>query len=504
MSNPARPRASGVLLHPTSLPGPYGIGDLGPAAYQWVEALAKAGQTWWQVLPLGPTGYGDSPYQSFSAFAGNPNLISLELLVRDGLLTPAQIPAETFPEGEVDYDRVSAFKSRLLTLAAAKFHANILSSMGGSPLGREYKEFCARESHWLNDYALFMDLKKAHRGAPWWDWPEAFALRVPAFLRDAPGEDPILDLHRIPQFLFFRQWDALKKHANSLGLRLIGDLPIFVAEDSADVWAHPELFLLDEHRRPRVVAGVPPDYFSATGQLWGNPHYDWDRMRADGFAWWKARARATLRLVDRVRLDHFRGFCAAWQVPAGDPTAQNGHWVPGPGEELFAALRQELGGLPFIAEDLGVITPDVDGLRTRLGLPGMRILQFAFGGAVEERFLPHNYDADTVVYTGTHDNDTTAGWFEGLTPAERDYFLRYAPGAGADPAWALIRLAWASVAETAVAPVQDLLRLGSAARMNRPGVPSGNWRWRLRPDEPLAAALDRLGELTAVYQRRPG
>jgi 4-alpha-glucanotransferase len=479
------------------LPGPYGIGDLGPEAYAWVDALARARQTWWQVLPLGPTGYGDSPYQSFSAFAGNPNLISPDLLLQDGLLRPADLAGVAFPAERVDYDRVNAFKASLTARAWEHFQAAPSAAL--RPL---FEAFCASERGWLEDFALFLALKEIHGGGSWLDWPEEFVQRRPSALLQAQEElAPQMGLHKFRQFLFFRQWRALKTHASQKGVHLIGDLPIFIAADSADVWTHPELFLLDESRRPRAVAGVPPDYFSATGQLWGNPLYDWPRHKETGYAWWVDRVRATLQLVDRIRLDHFRGFEAYWEVPAGSLTAEPGCWVKGPGADLFEVLYRELGGLPLIAEDLGVITPEVEELRCRFHLPGMRILQFAFGGAQEDRFLPHRYERNTVVYTGTHDNDTTHGWFTALTEAEHRFFRRYAPSTDDDVAWDLIRLAWSSVADDALAPLQDVLDLGSAARMNRPGQASGNWRWRFTSGMLTPAILDRLAELTEVYGR---
>ncbi|MFO0841636.1 MAG: 4-alpha-glucanotransferase [Gemmataceae bacterium] len=494
-----RARSSGVLLHPTSLAGPHGIGDLGPSAHAWVEALARAGQSWWQVLPLGPPGAGDSPYQCFSAFAGNTALLSPDALYEDGLLPASDLADARLPEGDVDYQAVGRSKARLLARAWESFRAGTAPALS-DPFG----EFCAAESAWLDDFAVFMAIKDRFPEGAWTEWPPALARREPDALRRARLElADAAGRQRFGQFLFARQWDRLRRRARELGVGLIGDLPIFVSPDSADVWARPELFLLDQERRPRVVAGVPPDYFSATGQRWGNPLYDWEAMRRDGYAWWADRLRSALRQVDLLRIDHFRGFEAYWEVPAESPTAETGRWVKGPGADLFEALRNRLGGLPLIAEDLGVITPEVNALRTGLGLPGMRILQFAFGGAVETRFLPHNYDRNTVVYTGTHDNDTTAGWFAALTDEEEQALRAYVPDAGEGPAWALIRLAWASVADLAITPVQDVLTLGSEARMNTPGVAWGNWRWRLSAEQlrELPAALDRLAALTRTYQR---
>lgn len=492
-------RAAGVLLHPTCLPGPYGIGDLGPAAYQWVDALAEAKQTWWQILPLGPTGFGDSPYQCFSAFAGNPNLISPDLLARDGLLSSGDLARPWFPTDRVDFGPVIAYKGGLLRRAWARFQD------GAAPTLRpEFEAFRARHTSWLPDFALFQALKEAHGGKAWLQWPEDIALRRPEALADARRRlaDVAVD-HEFRQFLFFRQWGALRRHAADAGVRLIGDIPIFVAGDSADVWAHREYFQLDEHGMPRVVAGVPPDYFSATGQLWGNPLYDWDVLRRDGYSWWLDRLRGTLEQVDLIRLDHFRGFAAYWEIPAGMPTAETGRWVPGPGAEFLRAARDALSGLPLIAEDLGIITPDVEALRDEFGLPGMRILQFAFGGAVENRFLPHNYERNAVVYTGTHDNDTTRGWYGGLTEPERHFLRTYIARDAHDIAWDLIRLASMSVADLAIVPLQDILDLGSLARMNLPGTPSGNWAWRFREGMFHPGVVARLGELTELYGRSP-
>jgi 4-alpha-glucanotransferase len=486
------------LLHPTSLPGPFGIGDLGPAAYRWVDALAHAGQTWWQVLPLNPTGFGDSPYQSFSAFAGNSYLISPECLVRDGLLQSGDLHGASFPADRVDYGPVIQFKLRLLARAWENYRAG-----ASAWLKPAFEAFCVQQAGWLADYTLFRALKDAQGGRGWQDWPRELVLRQPAalerartLLADAVGS------YRFRQFLFFKQLGELRLYARERAIRLMGDVPIFVAADSADVWANPELFQLDEKRRPQVVAGVPPDYFSKTGQLWGNPLYDWEAMRKSNFAWWVARLRATLEQVDLVRLDHFRGFEACWEVPAGKPTAEEGCWAPAPGRELFERLLAEFGRLPLVAEDLGLITPEVEQLRDHFGLPGMRILQFAFGGAVEDRFLPHNYDRNTVVYTGTHDNDTTVGWYRSLGDRERWFLRRYAPNADRDPAWELIRLAWGSVADTAIAPLQDVLSLGHEARMNLPGRPAGNWGWRFHEGMVSGGVFDRLGDLTDLYARK--
>jgi 4-alpha-glucanotransferase len=490
-------RSAGILFHPTSLPGPYGIGDIGPTAHAWVDGMRAAKQTWWQVLPLGPTGFGDSPYQCFSAFAGNPNLVSPDLLIEENLLRPDDLPVNDFPTHTVDYGRVVELKARLCSRAWENFQ-----SAAAPALRPAFEAFCVRNTGWLEDFALFMALKDAHGGASWLQWPAEYRMREPAALKSARRQLAIrIGEHRFRQFLFFHQWDHLKRHANSQGLRLIGDVPIFVSSDSADVWANPDLFLLDEERRPSAVAGVPPDYFSQTGQLWGNPLYDWEALKETDYAWWIDRIRAGLGQVDLIRLDHFRGFEAYWEIPAGMPTAEIGEWVKGPGAALFEALREALGDLPLIAEDLGVITPEVEALRAQFDLPGMRVLQFAFLGGLEERFLPHNYERNTVVYTGTHDNDTTQGWYNALAPHERDFLHRYMPPTDQGAVWDLIRLAWSSVADIALAPFQDVLGCDTEARMNRPGQSSGNWAWRITEEDLKHSALDRLREMTETYRR---
>jgi 4-alpha-glucanotransferase len=495
-------RSSGILLHVSSLPAAHGIGDLGPAAYAWVDQLARAGQRWWQMLPLGPTGYGDSPYQCFSAFAGNGNFISLERLVEERLLERPDAEREARNTDVRQNDRVDYEEARAVKKATAKEAFARFKKSGPRARATEFDQFCRDEAPWLDAFALFTALKERHDGVAWWEWSDEDRIFDPRRAGTVAGElREAAELCRFVQFLFFRQWNELREYAHGRGVRLIGDMPIFVSADSADVWSRPELFQLDKDRRPTFVAGVPPDYFSATGQLWGNPLYDWERHRQTGYQWWISRLQSTLRLVDLVRLDHFRGFEAYWAVPAGSETAEPGSWRPGPGAELFEALQQALGALPLIAEDLGVITPEVDALRRQFGLPGMRILQFAFGGAQEDRFFPHRYEHQTVVYTGTHDNETTVGWFKNLTERERQYFGKYAPGAAADPAWTLIRLAWASVADLAVAPLQDLLRLGNEARMNLPGTAEGNWGWRAPAGMISQELIERLAEMTTIYQR---
>lgn len=494
-------RSSGLLLHPTSLPGPYGIGDLGPEAYAWVDTLVRAKQKWWQVLPLGPTGYGDSPYQSFSAFAGNPYLISPDRLIADGLLKREDLGGVRFPAGRVDFGAVIPFKVKLLARAWENFQAGAAKAL--RPL---FDSFCAEQISWLDDLALFMALKEAHSGASWLTWePELARRRTAALNRAQEKLGRAADRYRFQQFLFFRQWNELKTYANAHGVQIIGDAPLFVSSDSADVWAQPQLFHLDKSGRPTVVAGVPPDYFSPTGQLWGNPLYDWKAARRTDYAWWLARLRAMLRQFDLVRLDHFRGFEAYWEIPADQLTAEVGRWVKGPGAALFDALRatseNDSSALPILAEDLGVITPEVEALRDGLSLPGMKVLQFAWGDGPENLFLPHNFSQNSVVYTGTHDNDTTRGWYATASEKERDFCRRYLGRDGADISWDFIRLAWASVALVAIAPVQDVLALGSEARMNLPGTLGGNWSWRYSGSGLTEFVLERLGQLTELYGR---
>ncbi|MGQ9517363.1 MAG: 4-alpha-glucanotransferase [Anaerolineae bacterium] len=492
-------RASGLLLHPTSLPGRFGIGDLGPEAYRFVDFLHAAGQSLWQILPLGPTGFGDSPYQSFSAFAGNPLLISPELLAWDSLLDEKMLEqAPAFPEHKVDYPAVERWKHTILRQAAARFFLQ-----KPSPLFGEFEAWCQQEAGWLEDFALFMALKEAHNGAPWTDWDPALARRQPAALQRARQDlQGAIRLHQFIQFAFFHQWQALRDDAHAHGVRIIGDVPIFVAHNSADVWAHPELFSLDDAGQPTVVAGVPPDYFSPTGQRWGNPLYRWERMAQDHYAWWVQRMRKTMELVDIVRIDHFRGFEAYWEVPAEEPTAIHGRWVPGPGLAFFRALEAELGPLPIIAEDLGIITPAVEQLRDACGFPGMKVLQFAFGSGPDNPYLPHNYTTPRcVVYTGTHDNDTTAGWFAQLPPEERAYVCRYLDSDGTEIHWDMIRLAMLSIAAIAMVPAQDVLGFGSEARMNLPGRPHGNWAWRCPAEALTDAIAERLRQLALDYGR---
>ncbi len=491
-------RLGGVLLHPTSLPGPHGIGDLGSAAEAWVEWLAAADCRLWQVLPLGPTGYGDSPYQCFSAFAGNPMLISLELLREEGMLEADDLePMPTFPEARVDYGAVIVHRQRVLRQAFERFRR------GAGAHGRaDFERFREENRDWLEDFALFMALKDEHGGAPWTEWERPLVARQRQALGEARRRlEVALEDQCLRQFLFFRQWGRVRQLAKSRGITLIGDVPIFVAHDSVDVWSHPELFYLDASGYPTVVAGVPPDYFSPTGQLWGNPLYRWDRLRRDGYAWWVRRFRMALQTADLIRLDHFRGFATYWEVPGGAPTAENGRWVPGPGADFLKSMSRALGRLPIIAEDLGEITPDVIALRDRFDLPGMRILQFGFEGDPLHDFLPHNYPRRCVAYTGTHDNDTAVGWYRAASEEQRDFCRRYLASDGSDVAWDMIRAVWSSVAEMALVPMQDVLSLGTEARMNFPSRAEGNWSWRLTPGQLTSELAARLRELNFLYAR---
>jgi 4-alpha-glucanotransferase len=507
-------RTGGIILHPTSLPGRHGIGDLGSEAHRFVDFLAGAKQGLWQVLPLGPTGYGDSPYQCFSAFAGNPLFVSLESLVHEGWLSASDLDgAPSFPEASVDYEAVKRFRLPLLDRAYEGFRTRARPADE-----RVFASFCRREKAWLDDYALFAALKDVHDGRAWTEWDGDLVRRRPAALIRARKQWATeIQSRKFAQFQFFAQWAALREHAHARGVRIMGDLPIFAAHDSADVWAHRNLFQLAEDGQPTHVAGVPPDYFSATGQRWGNPLYRWDAMRKTGYRWWIRRFRALLSLVDVVRVDHFRGFEAYWEVPASEPTAMRGRWVKGPGVSFFRAVEAALGTLPIVAENLGVITPEVEKLRRRFGFPGMAILQFAFGTDPQgPSFRPHNYPRDLVVYTGTHDNDTTRGWWTSTGAGdstrtaedisrERDGCRRYLGLADGDEEihWAFIRAVMASVANTAIVPLQDVLGLGSEARMNLPGRPTGNWRWRFRAGDLRPVHQSRLGELARIYDRAP-
>lgn len=494
----AFPRGSGILLHPTSLPGRHGIGSFGPEAFRFVDFLATAGQRYWQVLPLGHTGYGDSPYAAFSAFAGNPLLIDLEALVEAGWLAPETLEqAPAFPTDRVDYGALIPWKTKVLQEAYQGFREHATEAERTAAL-----EFYAQAASWLEDYALFMALKDAHGGEPWEKWEPGARFRVPqaiAHYRGVFAEN--LGFYRFVQYVFFKQYTAVKQYANRHGIIVVGDMPIFVASDSADAWAHRDFFLFDREGRPLVVAGVPPDYFSATGQLWGNPLYRWDVIAQTGYQWWIARMRMALAMYDIVRIDHFRGFEAFWAIPYGDRTAIRGRWVKAPGHQLFQRLTRTLGSLPIIAEDLGVITPAVERLRDRFGFPGMKVLQFAFGSDELNPYLPHRHVPNSVVYTGTHDNDTTIGWFRTAPRKEKIDTLRHTGTDGQRIALDLMRVAMSSLANMAIIPMQDVLELGSRARMNTPGEPEGNWAWKL-PSGMLQADLALgLRGFTREYRR---
>ncbi|HEX9628738.1 MAG TPA: 4-alpha-glucanotransferase [Pyrinomonadaceae bacterium] len=468
------PRSSGILLHPTSLPAPFGIGDLGPEAYAFADFLEASGQSLWQVLPLGPTGYGDSPYACYSAFAGNTLLISPEQLIADGLLSNVAATPE-FADDRVDFEKVHKYKDSILRQAFVAFKRE-----SDPRLQLAFADFCRRYVSWLDDYAFFRALKDAHGGVAWNEWAPALVRRDPAALETAKRNlSEEIEAQKFYQFLFYRQWFALKADCNQRGIKLVGDIPIFVAHDSADVWTNPDQFKLNPDGSPIVVAGVPPDYFSATGQLWGNPLYNWDHMLADGFKWWIRRVHATLETFDIARIDHFRGFAACWEIPGGDKTAERGRWVEAPGRELFTAIRDELGELPIIAEDLGVITPDVEALRDDFDFPGMRILQFAFSSVAGEG---STRDVDQV-------------------EREREFCLKYLNTEGEEIHWDFIRAVLASVANTAVVPLQDVLGLGTEARMNLPNSTEGNWSWRVKPGALTKELAQRLRALTELYGR---
>jgi 4-alpha-glucanotransferase len=486
------------LLHPTSLPGPYGIGDIGTTARRWIDFLSAARCGLWQILPLGPTGYGDSPYQCFSSFAGNPFLISPDDLLRDDLLHPDDLcDRPSFPDDHVDFGAVIPWKLGLLDRSFIRYqHSH------SAPLQAEMEEFRRKQSTWLEDFALFMALKEAHGGEPWHTWEKSLRIRQPEAISNARKLHEVAIQRQIyRQFIFFRQWLKLRDHAHDNHIQIIGDIPIFVAHDSADVWAKPHLFHLNEFGKPTVVAGVPPDYFAPTGQLWGNPLYRWEVHAMDGYAWWLERIKATLDLVDIIRIDHFRGFAGYWEVPGTAKTAEIGRWVPGPGKDFFQSIRQSLGDLPIIAEDLGVITPDVEDMRDSFNLPGMRIFQFGFDSNPQDPFLPHNYPVNCIVYTGTHDNDTALGWFNRVPEKDKAFYRKYMDRDGSNVSWDLIRGVWSSVAIFGLAPLQDFLNLGNEARMNYPGNPSGNWTWRITKDAQTLELQEKIKELNYLYNR---
>jgi 4-alpha-glucanotransferase len=494
-------RSSGILLHPTSLPGPYGIGDMGPEAFRFLDFLATSKTKLWQVLPLGPTGYGDSPYQCFSAFAGNPYLISPDLLLHDDFIHANDIVESTkFPSLKVDYGKVIPWKLNLLEKSFNRFKTRSHRD------SIEFEKFCADEDYWLNDFSIFMAIKENRGGGSWDGWPEPLRVREHAAIQNTRKElADSITRYKFYQYLFFRQWEALRSYAGERGIQIIGDIPIFVAYDSADAWANPDLFYLDGSGRPTVVAGVPPDGFSADGQLWGNPLYNWEKHKEEGFKWWLKRFRATLKQVDIIRLDHFRGFAGYYEIPAGERTARNGKWKPALGFDLFTTLKNEIGDLPIIAEDLGLITEDVVALRDGFGFPGMRILQFAFSGP-DNPFLPSHYSQNCVVYTGVHDNDTSRSWFDTTSSAEREFarqYLDYHPDQDEAKNFPprLIRSAWESVAMFAIAPMQDFLLLGGEARMNYPSRLGGNWDWRMEKSALTDELMLQIGHLNYLYSR---
>ena len=491
-------RSSGIILHPSSLPGHDGIGSLGSEAFQWVDYLNGCRCGLWQVLPLGPTGYGDSPYQCFSAFAGNPYLINSELLIESGLLTETDLSDRpALPENKVDYGPTITWKLTLLDRAFEKYYRD-------KPLTirQELEGFRATHTEWIDDYALFMAIKDTQSGAPWSSWPMPLRQRQPLALKQFTLEHAKdIQRHIFRQFLFFQQWNSLRRYANAKGIQVIGDIPIFIAYDSADAWANPELFYFDAQGQPTLIAGVPPDYFSPTGQRWGNPLYRWKIHHERGYDWWIERLKATFRLYDIVRLDHFRGFASYWEIPADQPTAEIGRWVPGPQLDFFSTVNKELGDLPLIAEDLGEITPDVVDLLEALELPSMKILQFAFGSRSDNPFLPHNYSENCAAYTGSHDNDTTLGWYQSAHKDERDHCRRYLQTSGEHIALDMIRSIWASIASIAVTPLQDLLELGTEARMNFPGKPAGNWTWRLNKNTLTPDRQKYMRSLNEIYGR---
>lgn len=493
-------RSSGILLHPTSLPGRFGIGDLGSQAYRFVDFLEDSQQTLWQILPLGPTGHGNSPYMAYSAMAGNPLLINLETLQEHNLLTENDLSlTESFSEDHVDYDAVYAFKLDRLRRSAKRFKDSVDQDTRAA-----FKAFQTENSYWLEDYGLFMALKEANGGVPWTQWDSEIAQRKSDALDRARLElASEVFFHEYMQFEFHRQWTAIKAYANDRGIRVVGDMPIYVAHDSADVWARPENFMLDEEtREPSLIAGVPPDYFSATGQLWGNPIYNWETVEANGFSWWLQRIRAALAQVDIIRIDHFRAFSAYWAVQAGEENAINGEWIEAPGEAFFKTVEKELGQLPFLAEDLGLIDQAVIDLRDKFDFPGMKILHFAFGGDHTNPYLPFNVSSNFVIYTGTHDNDTTVGWFNHANDYEKQRLAAYVGAFNPDTVhWAMIRLALGSTANQAVVPFQDLLGLGSESRMNTPGVGEGNWTWRYAEPMLTPTVGEQLRQLTELYGR---
>ena len=491
-------RLSGILLHPTSLPGKYGIGSLGKAAFDFIDFLVRAKQHYWQILPLGPTGYADSPYQCFSSHAGNPNLIDLDILVKNRLLHAEDLADyPRFDESKIDYDAIQQTRLPLLKKAFQTFalHADNVEKLA-------YRNFLKDQAKWINDYGIFRAIKANRHQKPWYQWEDPLKKREPEAIRAIQTTmHEEIDFHKFLQFLFFKQWMAVKEYAHNHKIKIIGDIPLYVALDSADAWANTELFEFDQDLTPIRVGGVPPDYFSETGQLWGNPLFRWDVLKETGYRWWIDRIKTSLFLYDIIRIDHFRGFAAYWAVPYSEKTAVKGEWIPCPGKDFFDVLHAEFGDLPIIAEDLGIITPDVEELRDGFNLPGMKILQFAFDSSEANDYIPHNYIKNCIVYTGTHDNDTVVGWFNTATPDDRKYVMDYMHTHETDIHWSFIRLAWASVATTAIVPMQDILGLDNSARMNLPGTTQNNWLWRARSNDFTDALTERLAHLTVLYGR---
>jgi 4-alpha-glucanotransferase len=491
-------RSSGILLHPTSLPGNYGIGTLGNEAFRFIDFMVRSKQRIWQILPLGPTGYADSPYQCFSSNAGNPLLINLEKMVEEGLLEKKDLEImDVFGDGPVDYGKVIGLKYPLLKKAASTFFNGSFPHQKAT-----YHEFLKSNAGWLNDYALFMALKEKFGQEPWYKWETPLKMKnihsLPKYIAELSDK---IEFQKFIQYLFFIQWMAVKDYANQNNIRIMGDIPLYVALDSVDAWAFPEIFQFDQEKNPIAVGGVPPDYFSTTGQLWGNPLFNWEVLKRDNYRWWIGRIKSNLVLYDILRIDHFRGFAGYWSVPYGEKTAINGTWVKGPGKDLFHVIQQEMGSLPIIAEDLGVITDDVEDLRDSFNFPGMKILQFAFDSSEANDYIPYNFPRNSVVYTGTHDNDTIVGWIQHAKKEDREYLQDYLSSDGKNLCWDVIRLALASVAYTAIIPMQDLLCLGNEARMNLPGTTTNNWMWRAKHRDFSDELSGKLAHLTQLYGR---
>ena len=491
-------RSSGILLHPTSLPGSHGIGSLGNEAKKFIDFLKKGKQAFWQILPLGPTGYGDSPYQCFSSKAGNPYLIDLDLLKENALLMDEDlVPVNDINNEKVAYGNVIDFKLKVLKSAQQNFEYG-----NDQELKNNYNIFVEENNNWLDDYSFFMALKEKFDKRPWYEWEDIYRLRnMDALETIKPELEDTINFHKFMQFIFSQQWTEIKSYANNNSIKIIGDIPIYVSMDSVETWVIPELFQFDENKNPISVGGCPPDYFSENGQLWGNPIFNYEEMEKDEFSWWIDRIKYNLKLYDLVRVDHFRGFSGYWSIPYGEETAINGRWVNGPGQKLFSAIKNALGDIPIIAEDLGLITEDVIELRDAFNLPGMKVLQFAFDSSEENDYLPHNYDKNCIVYTGTHDNETVIGWFENAKEEDKKYVLEYINSNGENISWDLIRAAWASVANIAITPMQDLLGLGGDARMNLPGSTVNNWEWRMNKEQINDGLEEKLARITELYGR---